>query len=281
MHWPSADLKVTIKRDAPEDDDEQHQIGCSGSGGSTAKTRHRRKLLPPLGSLKKTELQELAFDLGWTLPDDKMTVAQLREFLWYQDSQTEPGDTKMDFGRYKGVLSFEEVARDDPSYCKWCLETKKPSARMEAFREYLLTRAEEPKKASGPMAAQRPSERDRDTISARGATNKVEDTRPARGTRAAAKREHSDDEWSSMDMSLTSPTPTPTQSPSEYAAYTTALLNRVLNQIDLHPRTSRTLRQSTQMVREQWMEATQTALEQADAKAWMEKDPELTKTTAK
>ena len=134
------------------------------------------------------------------------------------------------------------------------METTKPSARMVEFKEYLRTRKKE------HVSTDKKPSRERDQPKARG------------------KRDMSDDEeWTAMDTSTRSPTTTTAPSPTESAASMTALLNRVLNQAEQHPGTTRALNHMIQMVREQWTEVNKNSLDMIQAKACTEKDPELTK----
>ena len=221
-------------------------------------------MLPTLSKLRKAELEQLAKDYGWKLPDNNMTVEQLKEFLVNKDREMETGMRKMTFGQYQDTHTFEEVAEEDSDYCRWCMTTTKPSKRMAEFKVYLNTRK------SGSMDSEPSS------------AHKTEPAKNKQQAKNHRKREATDDEeWVSMDMSNTSPTTTPAPSHTECAASMNDMLNRLLNQIDQHPRATRAMNQMTQMVREQWMEINQTTLNQIQAKAWMEKDPELMKLAAR
>ena len=203
---------------------------------------------------KKAELIRLARDHDWTLPDEDMTKDQLKVFLRQRDGQMHEGMTKMTFGKYKGTHTFEEVCCQDRDYCQWCLSTEKPSAKMEEFMRYVRAQ----------------------TIS--GSTDQKPTDERAQSRSSAAtdrKRNHSDDEWISMDTSSTSATAVQAPTLSQYAASATVLLNRVLDQIDQAPGATRTLQKATQMVREQWMEVSHTVADPETARAWMQRDASL------
>ena len=146
---------------------------------------------------------------------------------------------------------------------------------MAVFRQYLSERSRNAT-TSGHTGPTRPTEPDRSQRSAGDTETRGAGAAQGATTRRQGKRDHSDDEWVSMDVSGTSPTTTQLQSQLEHVASMTALLNRVLDQVDSHPKATRMLRQTTQMVREQWMEEYRATTDPEIAKTRMQRDAQLT-----
>ena len=259
-------------------DEESFEAGCRASADSLEKKFSKiMKHLPSLSKMRKADLLKLIQDNGWKVPDQGMTVVQLKEFLKEKDSAMDIGSTKMEFGQYKGIYTFDDVIEEDPDYCFWSLSTNRPSARAKEFNRYLESRGmtgqswptsgstgERPQRAPGQFQSSAPP-------AGGNHTRQGKDT----SSTHQRKRDAGEEEWTSMDTTWSSTTITETPSQFEYAASLTELLNRVLAQIDEHPQASRTLRQTTQMVREQWMEANTGNTNPEDMKNWMKKDAKL------
>ena len=50
----------------------------------------------------------------------------------------------MNFGQYKDRYSYQEMTEIHPDYCQWCLKTKSPSVKLEAFCQFLTSHKQRP-----------------------------------------------------------------------------------------------------------------------------------------